>query len=146
MKTYALCPISDKKVNERVARLNAGITVMLLLFFIITHNIITIIFMTIDFFLRATGYSKLSPVSIISKYIIKWLPLKDHSINAGPKILAARIGLIFSTLIIVSLLMSFSYLSLFIAGILGLFSFLEGAFGLCVACQIYPFVYRFLYT
>ncbi len=30
MKTYAICPISDKKINERVARINAAFTVFLL--------------------------------------------------------------------------------------------------------------------
>jgi hypothetical protein len=35
--------------------------------------------------------------------------------------------------------------ALTLAGLLGLFSFLEAAFGFCVACEIYPFVYRLLY-
>ncbi len=30
MKIYAICPISQKKVNERVARLNAVFTVLLI--------------------------------------------------------------------------------------------------------------------
>ena len=37
-------------------------------------------------------------------------------------------------------------LALVIAGTLGLFSFLEAAFGLCVACEIYPLVYRLVYS
>jgi hypothetical protein len=35
--------------------------------------------------------------------------------------------------------------ALVFATVLGIFSLLEAAFGICVACKIYPFVYRFLY-
>jgi hypothetical protein len=146
MKTFALCPISDKKVNEHVARISAIITLLLLLGFIVTHNIYAIVFLVIDFFLRSAGFSKFSPIAISSQNIVKWLNVKNHFINAGPKILAARIGLILSGLIIISLMIQFSSVSLVIAGIFGLFSFLEGAFGFCVACKIYPYMYSFLYT
>jgi len=146
MKTYALCPISDKKVNERIARVNAIITVLLLLSFIVTRNIFAIVFLAIDFFLRASGFSKYSLIAIASQNIVKWLNVKNHFINAGPKIFAARIGLVLTSLTILSLLLSFSSLSFVIAGILGLFSFLEGVFGFCVACQIYPVLYKVLYT
>src|SRR3989339_2047953 len=146
MKTYALCPISDKKVNEHVARVNAIITVLLLLGFIVTHNIYAIVFLVIDFFLRSVGFSKYSLIAISSQNMVKWLHVKDHFINAAPKVLAARIGLILSGLIILSIMIPFSSVSLVIAGILGLFSFLEGAFGFCVACEIYPYMYRFLYA
>lgn len=145
MKTYALCLISDKKVNERIARVNAIITVVLLLTFIFTHNIFAIVFLAVDFFLRATGFSKYSLIAFTSQSVISWLPLKDHFINAGPKIFAARIGLVLTSLVVLSLLLSFSSLSFVLAGILGLFSFLEGVFGFCVACRIYPVLYRVIY-
>ncbi len=51
MKTYALCPISEKKVNERVARVNATFTVLLITGFLITQNIFFVAFLAIDFFL-----------------------------------------------------------------------------------------------
>ena len=146
MKTYALCPISDKKVNERVARLNATFTVLLVSGFLITQNPFFVAFLAVDFFLRTADLAKYSLVAISSKNIIKYLPVKDLFINAGPKIFAARIGLILSSLIIITYLLNFKTLALVIAGILGLFSFLEAAFGLCVACEIYPFVYRYLYS
>ena len=146
MKSYALCPISDKKVNEHVSRINAIITVLLLIGFIVTHNIYAIVFLAIDFFLRSAGFSKYSLIALTSHNIVKWLNIKGHFINAGPKVLAARIGFIFSGLIIISIVIPISSVSLVIAGILGLFSFLEGAFGFCVACETYPYIYRFLYA
>jgi hypothetical protein len=54
-------------------------------------------------------------------------------------------GFILTSLAILSFMLSFMVLSMVLAGILTLFSFLEGAFGFCVACRIYPFVYRLFY-
>lgn len=146
MKIHALCPISEKKIDERVARLNATFTVLLLSGFFITQNIFFIAFLGIDFFLRTADRSKYSLLAITSKNLVKYLQVKELLINAGPKIFAARIGLIFSILIVLSYLLNAKVLAFFIAGILGLFSFLEAVVGLCVACEIYPYVYRLLYS
>jgi hypothetical protein len=145
MKSYAVCPVSDKKINERVARINGLFTVLLLAFSGLTHSIVPVIFLSIDFFLRSFDFSKYSLVAVSSRGIVSYLGLNASMINAGPKIFAARIGLILSSFII-TLFFFHAYLpALSIAGILGLFSFLEGAFGICVACEIYPFLYRFFY-
>jgi hypothetical protein len=146
MKTYALCPISEKKVNERVARVNATFTVLLVAGFLFTQNLFFVAFLAIDFYLRTADLAKYSLVVLSSKNIVKYLQIKELLINAGPKIFAARIGLILSGLIIISHILNAKILALVIAAILGLFSFLEAAFGLCVACEIYPYVYRLLYS
>jgi hypothetical protein len=146
MKTYAFCPISEKKVNERIARVNATISVLLITGFLFTQNIVFVAFLAIDFFLRSTDRAKFSLVVISSKNIVKYLPVKELLINAGPKIFAARIGLVFSSLIVISYILNAKILAFILAGILGLFSFLEAALGLCVACEIYPYVYRFLHS
>jgi len=101
MKSYALCPVSDNKVNERVARINGIFTVLLIFISGITHSIIPFIFLAIDFYLRSFDFSKYSLVVVSSKGIVTYLGLNENMINAGPKIFAARIGLILSGLIIV---------------------------------------------
>lgn len=145
MKSYALCPVSDKMINERVARINGVFTLALLIVYGVTQNIIPVVFLTIDFLLRASDYSKYSLVGISSKGIVRYFGFNENIINAGPKIFAARLGFVFSTLIILSSLFGAYLPALVLAGILGLFSFLEAAFGICVACEIYPYAYRFLY-
>ncbi|MBN2610562.1 MAG: DUF4395 domain-containing protein [Bacteroidales bacterium] len=145
MKLTAICPISDKKINERVSRVNAMFTVLLVLVFIYTRNILPIVFLSVDFLFRAADYSRYSLVAITSKNIVKYLPVKKQFINAGPKIFAARIGLALSSLILLSFLLSFTRSAFVLSGILGLFSMLEAICGLCVACKIYPFVYKILY-
>jgi hypothetical protein len=145
MKTYAICPVSDKQVNERVARFNAVFIVVILLAFGYTNSILLLAFLAIDFLFRATDYAQYSLVGITSRNIVRFLPVNEYMINAGPKIFAARIGLILTSLVILTYLLSFPVLSLVLVGILAMFSFLEGAFGFCVACKIYPFVYKLFY-
>ena len=146
MKTYAICPISDRKINERITRINAILTVLILIIFGLTQNIFLMAYLTIDFLLRASEYSGYSPTGIASGFIVRYLNFKENAINAGPKLFAARIGLILSSLIVMAFLLSLDILTYIVAGIMILFSFLEGALGICVACKIYPHIYRFLYN
>jgi hypothetical protein len=145
MKSYAFCPVSDKVINERVARLNGAFTVLLIIISGLTQNILPVIFLALDFLLRASEYSRYSLVVLSSKFIVRYFDLNENKINAGPKIFAARIGFVLSSLIIVSVVLNYYLAAFVLGGVLGLFSFLEASFGLCVACEIYPFVYRFLY-
>jgi hypothetical protein len=145
MRLNAFCPVTDKKIDERISRLNALVTVFVLIAFGFNHNIFLIAFLATDFLLRAFEYSKYSAINIFSNFIVILFDEAPVLINAGPKIFAARIGLTFGALIILSILFNFQLLSLGFAVVLGLFSFLEFAFGICVACIIYPYVYMFVY-
>jgi len=145
MKTYAICPISDKRINETVARINAILTVLFLSVYVLSSNIFIIVFLLFDFFLRSAELSKYSPFSSISRQIIKAFELTSKQINAGPKIFAARIGVVFNIAILISTLTGLNALALIFTSIFGICAFLEGVFGFCVACQIYPLVYKLFY-
>jgi hypothetical protein len=145
VRSYALCPVSNKKVNERVARINGIFTTFLLIAAVSFHSVFPVVFLAIDFFLRASQYSGYSLIAITSKNIVRYLGLNENIINAGPKIFAARIGFIFSVLIIISFLLNSVLLITILSSTLLLFSALEGFFGYCVACEIYPYVYHLLY-
>lgn len=145
MKSNAICPISTKKIDDHVARINGVITLLLLLAFIVTKNIIPLLFLTIDFALRSGYLSHYSIFSFLSRKVISAFSLKPLLINAGPKIFAARIGLFFSIMITSFFLLGWENLVYVFSSIFGICAFLESAFGFCVACQIYPFVYRFFY-
>lgn len=142
MKPTALCPITDKKIDDHVARFNGGFTVLFLIAFIITGNLLPILFLFVDFALRSGKYSKYSAFSYLSRKIINTFSIKPETINAGPKIFAARIGLVFNIGIIISVLFGLNNLRFIFAGVFGVCAVLESVFGYCVACQIYPFVYK----
>jgi len=145
MNSNAICPISNKKIDENVARFNGGFTVVLLVIFLFTQNIIPILFLLIDFFLRSAELSAYSPLANLSKFVINALVIKKNPINAGPKIFAARIGVIFSIAILISNITGYETASYVFTAIFGFCAFLESAFGYCVACQIYPIVFRLTY-
>lgn len=142
MKTTAICPISSKKIDDHVARLNGAFTILFLGVFIFTGNILPIIFLLIDFSLRAGYLSRFSLLAYLSRNIAKSLQLKPLLINAGPKIFAARIGLVFNVSIILSYILGLNSMALVFTGVFGSCAILESVFGFCVACQFYPFVYK----
>ncbi len=75
MKTYAFCPVSDRRIDEKVTRINAILTV--------------------------------------SIAILLFLNLYTIAITLTAMLLV--------------------------------FSFLEGVFGVCVACKLYPHIYKIAY-
>ena len=125
MKTYAICPISNQKINETVARLNGLFTVLFLVAFAFTSNIFIISSLLVDFLLRSTNNSKYSVFAIASQFIAKRLSLKQRLINAGPKVFAARIGLFFSLLILLSVILGLDASSYILTAIFGACAFLE---------------------
>ncbi len=145
MNANALCPISINKIDENVARLNGAFTVILLAIFVTTQNVLPIAYLLFDFFLRSAELGKFSPLAISSKFLLALFKVKKQPINAGPKIFAARIGVIFSLAILVFSVFQLSTVAIVLTAIFGLCAFLEAAFSFCVACQIYPLVYRFTY-
>ncbi len=145
MKTTAFCPISNRKIDEHVARLNGAFTVLFLAVFTVTGNILPVIFLFIDFLLRSGNLSRFSPLAFLSKNTAKALFSKPLFINAGPKVFAARIGVVFNFAIIVSYFSGLNNLALVFTGVFSTCAFLESAFGFCVACQVYPFIYKLTY-
>lgn len=145
MRFTSLCPMSDKRVNKWIARVNAGLTLLLLMAFFYTQNMFIMLFLAIDFLLRGNDYAQYSPLALASKQILRVLPLKPQSINAGPKFFAARIGYYFSSLIFIFWAFQWSTTALVVTGIFAVFAFLEAAFGFCMACYVYPFVYKLTY-
>jgi len=145
MKTYAFCPVSDQKINEKTARFSAFFTILVLVIFALTQSIYLLAFLGLDFMLRAGKWCRYSPVANLSGLLVRALELDPSWVNAGPKLFAARIG----TLLVLGAIFSMAYSSfvsaLILAGILTLFAFLEGVFGICVACIIYPYAYKLSY-
>ena len=145
MNNNAFCPISFKKTDENIARLNGLFTVLLLVVFVLTNNFIPVLFLLIDFQLRGMEKPQYSPFVIFSKFVLKTFKVKAQPINAGPKIFAARIGVLFSAMILIASLAQLQVVALVFTAIFGICAFLEAAFSFCVACKIYPFWYKLIY-
>ena len=135
-----ICPVSAKRINENLSRLNAGFTVLVSTLFLITGLPVFAVILVIDFVFRNILEGRLNPVTRVNSYIIEVTGISRQLINAGPKIFAARIGLVLSTLGAFFVLYGNSTLALATIGILALFSFLESTFNFCVACKLYPYL------
>lgn len=134
-----LCPITDKVVDENVARLNSASIVVLFVLFYITKSPIFVAIAFADFIIRGFWDASYSPITMLSKYIIQQLKLNPKRINAGPKLFAAQVGATISGIVLFCSITGFSSIGCYFAGILVFFAFLEGAFSYCVACKLYPF-------
>jgi hypothetical protein len=138
----AVCPITDKRIDEHVSRVNAFITVLLVVSFILFHFWVGMVFISLDFIIRGFFDSKFSPVCLLSKQIISILNLKGKLINAGPKIFAAQVGMALSVICLAFYFNGMSSVSIAVASLLAVFSFMESVFGYCVACKLYPIFRR----
>ncbi|MDD2799702.1 MAG: DUF4395 domain-containing protein [Bacteroidales bacterium] len=145
MKPDAICPICDRKIDENIARFNGAFTVIFLTIFVITNSIIPILFLAVDFLMRASKLPQYSLLYLLSKQLVRLFAIKPKNINAGPKVFAARIGFAFAIAILISFAFESTFLAYSFAAIFGICAFLEAAIGFCIACEIYPYLYRILY-
>jgi hypothetical protein len=65
---------------------------------------------------------------------------KPKLIDGSPKIFAAKLGFLFSTLILLFTTMDYKLLSSGVGIMLILFALLEGTFNFCVGCKIYSII------
>lgn len=145
MNNNAFCPISYKKIDENVARLNGLLTVLLLVVYLLSSSLIPVFLLIVDFLARGFEKPAWSVLARISKALLAVLKFQPRPVNAGPKLFAARIGLLFSVLVVLTALPGWSLISMVIAVVFGICAFLEGAFGFCVACKLYPLLFKLIY-
>jgi hypothetical protein len=134
------CPISMKQVNERAAQVNAALTVLSILLFLLTSQRWILIVLCLDFFIRGFLDPSYSPYGAVSKAILRIAKVEPAMVNAGPKIFAAKIGFLFCCVTGIGYLTGFYRASLIAGSMLGFFAALEAFFRFCVACKIYPFI------
>lgn len=142
MTSNVFCPISFHKIDENVARLNGALTTLFIAWSIAAETILPVVFLILDFLARSIPKPEYSAFAGISKFLKKSLKLKPLLINAGPKIFAARIGLLFSVVAVGAHFAGLETLSLVFLVIFGICAFLEASIGYCVACKIYPLFYK----
>ena len=135
-----VCPISDQRVNEQVTRINALITIGTILLAYSLNSVFLFVFLMADFFIRAFTEIKFSPINYISCYLSNTLNLPIKLIDKAPKIFAARLGFLMSSVIAGLFIFSFKIASIVVASILIFFAGLEFVFAICVGCMIYTYL------
>lgn len=134
-----VCPISKDKVNEKTTRINALISILLLVTGFVLNSPIFLLALMTDFFIRAFTQSKYSPVSYVSNSLSNALKLKEKPTSKAPKIFAARLGFVMMLVITGLFLAQLSVAAVVVASILVFFAGLEFTMGICVGCIIYTY-------
>ena len=135
-----ICPVSNKKANENIVRITAFWVIVLTVLFIIFPNPIIPLFLALDFYIRAFTGLPYSPLSWISTGIGRGLHFTPRWIDKAPKIFAARVGFLFSMLMLVLTLAGVSIAAISTASVLVLFAFLECGLNFCAGCWVYTFI------
>lgn len=136
------CPVSENQVNEKIAQVNATLTVLTLLLFLISQSIVVLAVLAVDFYIRGFINPANSYYSKLSNKILSGFQIPPIMVNAGPKIFAAKVGFIFCCIMGATHLLGFSVPCLLIALIFASCATLEAIFRICIACKIYPLIYK----
>lgn len=143
MSPNQLCPISYNRIDENIARIIAAQTVVLLVWFLLTSHLFPLLLLLVDFALRSSGQSAHSPLAFLSRKLQSGFKLRSRLVNAGPKLFASRVGVVFSLILLPASVLGFHSFASVVAIVFALCAFLEAALGFCVACRLYPLFYRF---
>ncbi|WP_456451934.1 DUF4395 family protein [Hydrogenimonas sp.] len=131
----ASCPISNERVNERIARLVGGLVLLVALLYIARPSLLWLVLLLADFSAR----SFYRPASLFAQAA---RPLSERLgapqiVDAAPKIFAARIGLGMSLAALGLHLVGSVEASRGVLGVMAFCAFFEAAFGYCVGCKFY---------
>jgi len=135
-----ICPISDERVNERVTRFNALFAIIVVVLAFVFNSVFLFTFLMADFFIRGFTEFKFSPISFTSYYLSNALSLPIKMIDKAPKIFAARLGFLMTTVIAGLLVLNLQLASMIVAGVLVFFASLEFVFAICAGCMIYTYL------
>jgi len=135
-----VCPISEERINERATRINALFGVLLLIAGFVSESVIFPGMLMADFYIRAFTKARFSPISYISYQMTNILHLDKKVIDKAPKVFAARVGFLMTSVITLLMLFGFSSGALVVGGVLVFFASLEFALAICMGCIMYTYV------
>lgn len=135
-----VCPISDERVNEQVTRFNAMFTIGLIILAFVMNSVFLFIFLMADFFIRGFTSIRFSPINYASHSLSNALNLPVKMIDKAPKVFAARLGFLMTTVISLLYFLNLKLAAIIVSGILIFFASLEFIFALCIGCLIYTYL------
>jgi len=134
------CPISGIKINEKVARTIALLTLILVAIAIYFNYYFITFFLIFDFAFRSFLKGNFSFLKLISIQINKVLKIKPILVDEAPKKFAAIIGFVFVNIIFLLQYFNFTNTALIFGVLLLVCAALEGFFGFCVGCIMYQLI------
>ncbi len=131
------CPMSFENIDSNVSRLTSVFVSLCVVGFLLTNNIVFLLFLFADFSLRIFCNKELSPLFRVSKFLKKSFKLKDAPVDGGAKQLASYFGLFFVLLLIIAYGLNWFTFMYIVAIIFLVCSLLDALANYCLGCKIY---------
>ncbi|WP_353662120.1 DUF4395 domain-containing protein [Hydrogenimonas sp. SS33] len=134
------CPISNERVNERVARIVGALVFVFALLTIFRPQPLWLILLLADFTARSF-YRPWSPFARLARPLAERLG-EPQVVDAAPKIFAARIGLGMTAAALLAYATHHIELLRVVMAVMALCALLEALWSYCVGCKMYTFYRR----
>jgi len=138
--TQLICPVSPERVDENLVRVTALAVVFTMGTYFVTGSPLLPALLVVDFYIRAFTRMNYSPLSYVAHHFVKVIGTQPVLIDKAPKVFAARIGLIITSITTLGALLHWPLLAYISGSVLVLFAFLECGLNFCMGCWLYTFV------
>jgi len=138
--TQLICPVSPERVDENLVRVTALAVVFTMGAYFVTGSPLLPALLVVDFYIRAFTRLNYSPLSYVAHHFVKVIGTQPVLIDKAPKVFAARIGLIITSITTLGALLHWPLLAYISGSVLVLFAFLECGLNFCMGCWLYTFV------
>jgi uncharacterized membrane protein len=129
------CPISNERVNERVARIVGLLVFLTAMLALWKPSSLWLALLSVDFAARSFYRPWSLFANLARPLALRWGA--PQIVDAAPKIFAARIGLGLTLAAWFFAWIGIGSLSEILLGIMAICAFLEAFFGYCVGCSFY---------
>ena len=131
------CPLNFVQVDSNVARFSALLVALLVIFYLLTHNVFVLFYLVADFTVKLFLTPKASPIWLLSMLLCRSFKITPKLVDGGAKRLAAFLGLFFVILLIVAHFVATPFVILVLAALFLFCSLLDLFFDYCIGCKIY---------
>lgn len=138
------CPLNFQKVDSNVSRFTALLVALLVLIYLVSHNVFILLFLALDFALKLFVGKKASLITHFAIFLKESFNIQEKLVDGGAKRLAGFFGLFFVFLLIVAHFIFPWSITLLFAAVFLLCSLLDVFFDFCIGCKIY-FIIKKIY-
>lgn len=127
-------------VDKNQVRVHAGVLVLLMCGYLYSANELFIYALIYDFFVRVYMMSYMSPIYLISTYLVRLLNLNKRATDGYAKEFASHVTLTILFVVLIADLLNETTIALLLTLFLALWKVAEVTKEFCFACSFYEFL------
>ena len=137
------CPVSLVAIDKRIVRLNAILSALTILLFLLTQSSLFSFVLLFDFSARVTRQNALSPFWRLSSLCLSLSRSDPIRCDEAPKRFALFLGWILAASLFAFFFVGLQKVTISIAILLFVCTLLEALFDFCIGCWLYYLIKRF---